>query len=208
MANNEWRISGGVGNSAFAVRHSPFAIVRGLPKNRSIRDNRQSRWGLYSPACLIASLFQFQAIVFGASCKNGSSIIVVSDGPLPGPRPAWPRPSPKQGGATEPLFEPGIRRDAHGPQFRLRLGETADEASFLQRWSACRCGACLPLPASWRGGKFREPKFPGRGLRDESRIEPLFASEGQSSPVCGKLNCQAVTVRCSLPEPLAKMAAR
>jgi hypothetical protein len=26
MANGGWRVSGGVGNSAFAIRHSPFAI--------------------------------------------------------------------------------------------------------------------------------------------------------------------------------------
>jgi len=84
---------------------------------------------------------------------------------------------------------------------------------FFQRLSAGQWGACVPLPVPGRGGKFRrKPKFPGRGLCDESRIEPLFAPDAQSSLVCGKLNCQAVavhcslfTVRCSLPEPIAKL---
>jgi len=38
---------------------------------------------------------------------------------------------------------------------------------FFQRLSAYPSGARVPLPVSGRGGKFREPKFPGRGLRDQ-----------------------------------------
>jgi hypothetical protein len=43
MANGEWRNSGGIGNSAFAIRHSSFSIVRGMSSKKSINPTFAER---------------------------------------------------------------------------------------------------------------------------------------------------------------------
>jgi hypothetical protein len=104
--------------------------------------------------------------------------------PLPRPRPAWPRPSPPQGGAVRPPH-----RRAAGVEIYAHKSKGYDIYLLSTRWIRIaiqlrpalgnpalsgECRSNRPLPASGRGGKFREPKFPGRGRprKQESSLIP------------------------------------
>ena len=110
-----------------------------------------------------------------ASCKNDSSIIGVSRGPLsrrfrlPPEFPAPPRHREGQAGAAL----------AGGQALKKRPRVFFQQGNYA--WRSIAAPNPKAYAASGRGGKFREPKFSGRGWRDESRLEPVFVQEAQKS---------------------------
>jgi hypothetical protein len=90
--------------------------------------------------------------------------------------------SPRRGSATV-SSRPSLRRGGARPR-RAWPGERSAPAEKGSGKSAFPSVAALypkAYAASGRGGKYRVPKFSGRGRRDESRIEPVFVQESRQS---------------------------